>query len=106
MLMIWRGDHHKIDAGLRQQIVIIYVRLGVLGRFREGALPGGLVDIAYRHALGPQLLKRLMQPAAAIAYADDAERGTVVRSTRRTRNEQRRRGQALQKGSAIGFHTP
>ena len=56
MLVIGRRHHYRIDAGLRQQVVVVHVGLGVR-RGLQRILQVGLVDLGDRDALGAQLLE-------------------------------------------------
>jgi len=66
VLMIGRGDYYRVDAALRQQVVIVQVRLGVRRIFERG-LYVRLVYFGYGHARRAQLLKIAAQIAPASA---------------------------------------
>ena len=94
VMVVRRGDHDEVEALVRQQVLVVHVGLRVFRRLGEGALAERLVDVADGDALRAELLKGVMQPAAAAAYADGAERGPVV-------GKQRRGGDALEENTPV-----
>src|ERR1700691_5596541 len=66
--MIGRGHYYRVDAALRQQVVIVKVRLGVR-RILERGSHVGLVDFGNGHTHRTHLLEIAIQISAAPARA-------------------------------------
>jgi len=67
--VIGRGHHHGVERGLRQQVVVVHIALGI-GRRLQAGLQVGFEDIGHRHALGAELVEVLLEVPAAPAGAD------------------------------------
>src|SRR5262249_632421 len=104
VLMIGRRDDHRVDAGLREEIVIIDVAPGVRRRL-ERRVEVGLVDFRDGDALRAELLEVALQISPAPARPQEAGADAVIRAERRAGNEQGRGGEgSCKKGTAVLWH--
>src|SRR5260370_36237168 len=89
--MIGRGDEHRVESLVRQQVVIVEVTLSALRRF-QSKLEIRLIDIGNRDALRSQILKYLAHGAAAAAGPDEPVADAIVCAPRLA-GRQRGRGE-------------